>query len=645
MKLCNKVNKIHFMTFINKFQTAFMLLSLLAFLSSCDWLDTRAVDTLKSGDFYQEQDKIFTIPYRTITIDGDSNDWTGIEPAIEDPSGDGIFDSLDITRLFLARDSQYLYILLTRIDNNFPSEASYVNYDVNFGPRFDDQSSEFHVYANTDSSLNFFANVYNSDLDQTFTLSSYNLDTMDVEISVPLNNIDPAEDYYLHFNTSYVSLSDLNTNIDADYADSEVIVSFGDISDVDKNMPIISGDITLNDGGTLGQGIYTGTVTIESGATVKMTGYVVIQNSLQIFEGATIEATTSSTLLIINRYAYIDAYGSSSNPITFTSDKASKARGDWGGIIINGNAPVNANAVNPYPDIPQIASITENYGGSDDFDSSGSLQYVRIFFAGGFNSSDLNGESNGLSLNGVGSGTSIEYIQVHNGLDDGIEIWGGTVNLRYVVSTGNGDDNFDADAGWNGNVQYLVSAVIDGKSAIEIDNGTDEFATPYTTANLANVTAVNSDTNINDSLIRVRTGATVNFYNSYAHHNGNTLAYDQCLVAASNGYIGINSSWMQQCGANGFTEDGANVIFDGNSVNENAAPGYMNDATAYQTFFNLFSNGENAFNTVSTTSPAISIDATTLGISFFTDPGTEFGALQIIGSSDWLSGWTDFPEN
>ncbi len=143
------------------------------------------------------------------------------------------------------------------------------------------------------------------------------------------------------------------------------------------------------------------------------------------------------------------------------------------------------------------------YGGNDPADNSGTLRYVRI--AEGGLVAGPNNEINGLTLQGVGHGTTIEYIQVHSNLDDGIEWFGGTVNVRYAVLTSNDDDDIDYDEGFMGNIQYALIEKNQTATApqgsndprgIEANSSDDEFV-PETDAVLANVTIIGGPVNNN----------------------------------------------------------------------------------------------------------------------------------------------------
>ncbi len=207
------------------------------------------------------------------------------------------------------------------------------------------------------------------------------------------------------------------------------------------------------------------------------------------------EKTTRGTL-IINRGAKIIANGTPTQPIVFTSQQPAGQRspGDWGGIIIAGNASIN---------VPGGTAIIEGgtgtiYGGGtnpNDDDNSGILRYVRIEFPGIAYAPD--NEINGLTLGGVGRGTTIEYVQVSFCGDDAYEWFGGTVNAKYLISFKNIDDDLDVDLGFRGNVQFgLVIrdpnlADISGSNGFESDNdGTGTYNTPRTLPVFSNLTVI-----------------------------------------------------------------------------------------------------------------------------------------------------------
>jgi hypothetical protein len=195
--------------------------------------------------------------------------------------------------------------------------------------------------------------------------------------------------------------------------------------------------------------------------------------------------------LIIEQGARIMAQGTPTNPIIFTSDglPGSQARGQWGGVVLNGRAPVNCAAVPGGTCEGEGGSGT--YGGNLPNDSSGTLRYVRIEFAGHEFSPD--NELNALTMNGVGSGTVIEFVQCHRGEDDGFEWFGGTVNNRNIVATDCADDEMDWQVGWRGKLQYGVARPASDRSdkGIEADNYEFGFDnTPRSNPTVSNLTLI-----------------------------------------------------------------------------------------------------------------------------------------------------------
>ncbi len=204
---------------------------------------------------------------------------------------------------------------------------------------------------------------------------------------------------------------------------------------------VVTGTLTSNT--TLTDGtVLSGIVIAASGVTVTVPA------------GATVRGLAGSAL-IISAGATINAVGTSTSPIVFTSSKdaGSRAPGDWGGIVLIGNAPNTRSSVQAIE-----GGVSINYGGSaanNSGDSSGSMQYVRIEFAG--NEVSPGDELNCLSMYGVGSGTTLSHIQCHMGKDDAFEWFGGSVNAKYLLGTGTADDDFDMDEGFGGTLQYIIS--------------------------------------------------------------------------------------------------------------------------------------------------------------------------------------------
>ncbi len=203
--------------------------------------------------------------------------------------------------------------------------------------------------------------------------------------------------------------------------------------------------------------------TLYADTVYTLSGFIKVTNgaTLTIQAGTRIvgDFETVGSALFITRGARINAQGTALNPIVFTSERPAGARqaGDWGGLIIIGNATSNRSGTvqlegtGTGPSNPaQIYS-----GGTDDNDNSGTLRYVRVEFAGYATATDA--ELNSFTFAAVGRGTTAEYLQVMNGLDDSFEWFGGTMDAKYLVSYESGDDHFDMSEGFRGRLQYLIA--------------------------------------------------------------------------------------------------------------------------------------------------------------------------------------------
>ena len=245
-----------------------------------------------------------------------------------------------------------------------------------------------------------------------------------------------------------------------------------------NNIYVLDGRVVVNDGVTL---------TIEPGTIIKAE------------DGQGSNAST----LIVDRGGKLIANGTAEKPIIFTSvnddikvgQKESTLNiedaGQWGGVIVLGNAPISvaaADGIDYIEGLPGGLSYGE-YGGNNPTDNSGSLKYVSIRFSGVALEQDA--EIQGLTLGGVGSGTTIENIEIFSNKDDGIEWFGGTVNVKNVVIYGQEDDGLDIDQAYSGTIDNaLVIQTANSGSAFEIDgpegNATGSFTIKNVTVNMGN---------------------------------------------------------------------------------------------------------------------------------------------------------------
>ncbi len=241
------------------------------------------------------------------------------------------------------------------------------------------------------------------------------------------------------------------------------------------------------------------TRTLSPGNEYLIKGQAFVRNGqvLTIDPGTVVKGDKATRgTLIIDKGGRIDAVGTASNPIVMTSSQPAgiRDRGDWGGLVILGRANTNQNEPAIEGISPPVVFGTFQ-SSADDNESSGTLRYVRVEFAG----IELtpNNETNSITMGGVGRGTEMEYNMVSFGGDDGFEWFGGTVNGRYLISHAMWDDDFDVDYGWSGNVQYGIAirytsfADQSGSNGFETDNGpNDNDVTPYTQGVFSNITVL-----------------------------------------------------------------------------------------------------------------------------------------------------------
>ena len=341
--------------------------------------------------------------------------------------------------------------------------------------------------------------------------------------------------------------------------------------------------------------INDGEVVLKTGVTYKLSGKLVVANGakLTIEPGAIIEATArpdNSTedirYIAVAQGGQIFVNGTATNPVVMTSSV--KSPGKWGGLVICGKAPINKGATAS----AEVSDLT--YGGTLANDNSGSIRYLRIEYSGYAYNSEK--EFNGLSLFGVGSGTTIEYVQVHEGADDGIEFFGGTVNTKYLISTSNEDDSFDWTEGWNGTNEnwYGKLGLGRGNRGIEADNNSNNhLATPIANPNIKNLTLIGLGAQGSESqALKLRVGTKGKFDN----------------LVLSNFVTGFD-------------------------VQHNESIGYVANGTLKATNVR--------FDNITTKSAGKNTDGTTVDVSaIYTESTTATGAGNGTATPSWAQGWT-----
>ena len=276
--------------------------------------------------------------------------------------------------------------------------------------------------------------------------------------------------------------------------------------------------------------------------------------TLTIEEGVTVKSDPVEPVaayLLIEPGAKINAVGTESSPIVFTSGQASPKTQDWGGIILTGKAPINVEGGVAASEMG--AGVT--YGGTDANDNSGVMKYVRVEYTGKKSNADK--EHNGFTFEGVGAGTVLEHLSVFKGADDGIEFFGGTVDLKYAVVYGAEDDSFDWTYGWSGRGQFWVAIQGDdfADRGIEADNnGKNNSASPYSNPKLSNITLVGSTKAQTDDgagtieagktrAMKLREGTKGILQNvvAYGFYSGIEVEHDQTFNNMNDGSLSLTS--------------------------------------------------------------------------------------------------------
>jgi len=420
-----------------------------------------------------------------------------------------------------------------------------------------------------------------------------------------------------------------------------------------EGCPLGTSSITPADGVTTTceiSGTITSDLTLTSNNLYALSGAVFVGEdkansaTLTIEAGTTLFGRSGGDYLVVSRDSKIEALGSKTAPITFTSSEDIAGEitdaGQWGGIVLLGNAQSNKCPADGSDCALQVEGAQEGavFGGTNDEDNSGTLRYVVVKHAGYEIAPD--NELNGITFGAVGSGTKVEYLQVHQNADDGIEFFGGTVNLKYVVLTANQDDSVDWDNGYRGNMQYvLVKHDADNGPAnrgIEADNdGSTPNKQPQSNPTIANMTIIGNafDTADADSEgIYLREGTKAQLYNfvvtnaageCFEIEGGDTssVTVDQAIAGetvVANSVFACNENFKNSKATDGTVLlDSQNWVLNNNANNSTAA-----DMNAVLN--NIF--------TIDTTTPK---DFT--GNAFF-DNANFIGAVS--QENDWTTGWT-----
>lgn len=360
--------------------------------------------------------------------------------------------------------------------------------------------------------------------------------------------------------------------------------------------------------------------------------------TLTVEAGTTIKGTEGSAL-VIDQDASIVAEGTADAPIVMTSIQAegSRGRGDWGGLVLLGDAPTNLQGGTGQA---EGFANPPSYGGSDAAHDCGSLAYLRVEWAG-FAIAE-GSELNGITFYACGSETSVHHVQVHMGADDGIEMFGGSFDADHLVVTGAEDDSIDCDQGYQGDLQYVFihqdPAI--GDNAFEWSNqGTDFSAAPVTSPAVANGTIVGSGAGGDKSKgMTVKEGAEAKLVNSVFGNFTNELVFLQNLETqriAESGGVAIEGNVYFNSGAPGVDdEEGSDVTWSADDIQSFIDDGGNTEA-------------DPMLGSAQWGDPDIMPMAGSVVESGAVAPGNSFEATDYVGAvdpagDDWTIGWTNY---
>ncbi len=456
-----------------------------------------------------------------------------------------------------------------------------------------------------------------------------------------------------------------------------------------KNLPssIANVSIQVNDPViTLGPGSLT-SQTLDATKRYLLKGQVFVPNgvTINIPAGTVIlgDKATKATL-VVEKGGVLNCNGTAAAPVVMTSSQGVNERdkGDWGGLVILGRAFTNQNTSAEDAGSPNIEGIDppKRFGSNvrtNDEESSGTYKYLRVEYAG--IELSPNNETNSITMGGVGSGTTMEYVQVSFGGDDGFEWFGGAINGKYLVSHSTWDDDFDGDYGWSGKVQFgLVVrnpfyADQSQSNAFEIDNGpndNDTGAGTYTTGTFSNITVYGprdhatrsiSANNVHGMDLRRRVAASI--FNSVITGFPTGLRFNQASVLTNyNNGLGVLSknilvSNTSYAAGSGVTVDNVQAYWEtaalGNSTMAMPASG---SETAFWDDLGLRTENFFARSSIAAypSNPIFTLPSGTVTLAtgaeftngkftsdtFFDKEVTYRGAFGTV--TDWTDGWAEF---
>jgi len=387
-----------------------------------------------------------------------------------------------------------------------------------------------------------------------------------------------------------------------------------------------------------------------------------VSTKLTIEPGVTIFGESGNDYLVVMRGSDIHAVGTSSAPIVMTGRQdilgetdIVNTRGLWGGLVILGQAPINKCAfinagtattagtrIDPCEKEVE-GSAGDTMGGEISNDSSGTLKYVRVQYAGYevFPGNELNG----ITFGGVGNGTVVDFIQVHNNQDDCVEFFGGTVDVKHLICTGAGDDNLDIDWGYQGRMQYVLIQQSNGVGdhVVESDNTNSDAAVGYLTEPRSNPIVSNFTflSSGKDEIFKLKEGVSGQYFNGVAVVKDastkciETTKAETALDGAATPHFSMNSVAMQ-CNGGFVKTDGAATVADIESIVKEGVNNLYASTSGGGTYVNTLSGPVNGS---AESAATVTVIPEKYNADNFFDTTDYIGAVK--GATDtWYKNWT-----
>ncbi|MGQ4583975.1 hypothetical protein [Lysobacter sp. F60174L2] len=352
------------------------------------------------------------------------------------------------------------------------------------------------------------------------------------------------------------------------------------------------------------------------------------KGTLTVEPGVTVFGSAGADFLMVNRGSQIFAEGTATAPVVFTSRQSVEGTtdidsiGQWGGLVLLGRAAISTCPGTAQPGTAtceaQVEGANGFYGGNANDDNTGVLKYVRVMHSGFEVLPDV--ELNGITLAGLGDGTTIDHVQVHNSSDDGFEWFGGTVNATHLVGTGNDDDTFDTDSGFRGGIQFGL--IVQRAGGGDRMNEMSSQDLPYRSMpNLANVTFVGAG---HDNALVLNQGTQVGYYNAVV------TGAPACVEFQSATTEGTFHSTYLSCDTP-FFDDTTDTDTTTDGIEQTAFNAGTNNSSGASTLTGGFINGANE-----TAVPAYAglpaVNASFIDVDYI-------GAVKDAGDT-WWQGWT-----